>query len=110
MREHGSLLHWTAEYADIETFQLLEEARLASRNLQQKRPQDGFTAFDVAKARANTSPGWVEAFQDFMDSVDETRRASRTETRCFPTAFHSPLIDDSDSEEDIFVEAPEQHV
>ena len=105
--DKGSLLHLSAEYADTETLRLLANAYLKPRDILHKRSKDHRTALDVAKDRSDTDPGWIEAFQLFMQSVDQTKVSSRTKTQDSSSSFNSLLADDSDDEEDMFVDAIE---
>ena len=120
IREHGSFLHLVAEHADVTTLRLLANARLATRDILSKRYKDGLTAVDVAKARSGISPAWTTAFQNFLNSVDQTKNPLRTK----PEPLHHTLQSlsgnepengeedelDSDKTEYDFVEAPEQQI
>ena len=98
-------LHVVAEFADVETLRLLTKAHLAPRDIQRRRRKDGLTALDVAKARPNVSPEWVEAFQDFLQSVNQERQ---TPTQPSPAISQPHPIDSPDNTKDIFSEALEQ--
>ncbi|MCJ1376605.1 hypothetical protein MMC20_007848 [Loxospora ochrophaea] len=107
----GSLLHVAAEYADIKSLQVLTSGRLATRGIHYKRREDGLTPIEVARARTDVSPEWIDACQEFFWSVDETRNAPRghnqPETYGFGSRF-SCGDDNDDDDVDIFVDALEE--
>ena len=106
IRDYGSFLHLTAEHADVETLQILTSARLMTRDIQGKRRKDGLTALNVAKARSDVGPDWIDAFQAFLKSVDQAKNAPRTKpSNVAPQVLQS---ESSDSEDDVFIEASEQ--
>ena len=72
LAEEGSFLHLAAADADLETLRILANAKLATRNIHQKR-RDGLTATDVARQRKGVSRQWREAFRAFLISVTEIR-------------------------------------
>ena len=104
MRSYGTLLHLVAEEADTKTLGILTNKNLASRNVRRKR-SNGQTAEDVARSCADVE--WQKAFFAFIRSIDDRK------PRVSPFGV-SPLVDndrtqtnDSDGEEDIFVDALE---
>lgn len=71
----NSLLHCAAEWADIQTLDLLHMARLQGLNVADKN-LDGLTAIDVAEKRRLNSQGernvdfaWVTAFGELLESL-----------------------------------------
>ena len=92
----GSFLHVAAANADVEMLRILANARLAIRDIHQKR-RDGLTATDVAKGRTGVGRQWREAFRDFLISV--------TEIRVF-----GPEEDLGDSDSDAYEDAVERQL
>ena len=94
LAEAGSFLHLAASYADLETLRILEKARLATRDIHQKR-RDGLTATEIARRRKGVGRPWREAFRAFLISVTEIR-------------IFGPEESMSDSDDDVFEEAVER--
>ena len=97
----GSFLHMIAEHADITTLRILSRANLPTRDIYSKNPS-GLTPIEVARARPGIESKWLDAFQQFIWSVDPTK------VRVSPTEIPPSIIeitDGSGSEDEVFVEA-----
>lgn len=95
----NSILHCAAEWADIETLNLLHVARLLGLNIADTNV-DGLTAIDVAEKRRlspqgerNVDSAWVTAFGELLESL------ARIETPM------SATFSVSEGSDDLFVDA-----
>ena len=107
IKQHGSFLHLVAKTADTQTLQILTNpgSNLATRDVQVKH-SDGRTALEVAQSRCDTTLEWKNAFYAFLWSVDATKsRVSPFSSR--PLGSEGARIEDSDEENDVFVDALE---
>ena len=123
--DYGSFLHIAVERADTKTLTMLTDANLSPRDMHQKR-DDGLTPLDIAQTRTNVEPEWLDAFEPFLKSVDiDLRPCSADYTPRnripgeYPTEdeefdkgesgnFETSNSGDQDSEDDAFVDVPEQ--
>ena len=107
IKQHSSFLHLVAKAADRETLKILTNpgSGLATRDVQVKR-SDGLTPLEVARLRNNTTLEWQNAFMSFLWSVDATKVRVSPSERGAPGGGGA-RGDDSDGEEDIFMDALE---
>ena len=103
-KQKRTVLHWAAEFADLETLGLLRYARLYGVNADDEC-EDGLTAIDVAEKRRDEEiqrgPGhntvlseWITAFSDLLESL-----------MSFNTPKSTPSYTGSALSEDLFVDA-----